>query len=250
MRLTKRPIEVSIAVRGVTHPVFLRLRTTDVELCREVLLKGQYDCDFAKRPRVIVDAGANIGLASIFYANKYPDARIIAIEPEPSNYQMLVRNLAPYSKVETVHAALWKDNCAIQLRDKGTGHTGFQTSAESDDAAASVQGVTLDQLMRDFGIDYIDLLKVDIEGAEREVFEHSPNWLNSVGIVAVELHDWLRDGCGQSVRSATRNLNVEWQSGEITYFTTSAYAPAASERQRLPVSVNNGPAPLKILRTC
>jgi FkbM family methyltransferase len=72
-------------------------------------------------PPVIIDAGANVGLCAVFYANRFPDARIIAIEPEPSNYEMLKKNTAPYPNITTVHAALWKENGPLRLFDTGEG---------------------------------------------------------------------------------------------------------------------------------
>ena len=70
-------------------------------------------------PPVIIDAGANVGLSAVFYANRFPNARIIAIEPEPSNYEMLKRNVVPYSNVTPVQAALWKENGPLRLFDTG-----------------------------------------------------------------------------------------------------------------------------------
>src|SRR5277367_3436209 len=91
-RLLGSPARVVVEAPDALHPVHLRLRTTDVSVCWEVLVQRQYDWDVGRATQVIVDAGANIGLTSIFYANKYPGARIVAIEPEASNYQMLVEN--------------------------------------------------------------------------------------------------------------------------------------------------------------
>src|SRR5580698_5943277 len=163
-RLLGRPVQVAVEVPGIPHPVYLRMRTTDVASCAEILIKRQYDWDFGSAPRTIVDAGANIGLASIFYANKYPSARIIAIEPEASNFQMLVKNTAAYSRVKTVNAALWSENCELDIFDPEQGHTAFQMRGETDTRGtqrARVSGITLDKLMSDFGINHIDLLKVD-----------------------------------------------------------------------------------------
>ena len=126
-RLTRQPIEVLIEMRSIRHPVSLRLRTTDVALCRDILLNGHYDCELSRPPRAIVDAGANIGLSSIFYANKYPEAKIIAIEPENSNFQMLQKNCAGYPRIFPLHAALWRENAAVRIRDCGVGHHAFQT---------------------------------------------------------------------------------------------------------------------------
>jgi len=219
-RLLRKPIEVLAAVSGVPHPLHLRLRTTDVELCRQILLEGLYDCDFPKSPRFIVDAGANIGLAAIFYAIRYPQATIVAIEPEPSNYEMLKQNVALYPNIAPLHAAVWKANQQLRIVDLGTGHTGFQTATSAQDQCASaVDGITLDKVMADFDISQIDLLKVDIEGAEKELFEHSISWIGAVESIAVEFHDAIRDGCSESVYLATVDFGFRWQNGEITYLS-------------------------------
>src|ERR1700676_1341600 len=97
------PLTIAVAVPGIVHPVHLRVRTTDVAVCREIFLKGMYESDFCGEPRGVVAAGANIGLSSVFYAKKFPNARIIAIEPESSNYEMLQKNTAPYLNVTAVH---------------------------------------------------------------------------------------------------------------------------------------------------
>jgi FkbM family methyltransferase len=218
-KLLNEHVEVAVAAPGIAHPLFLRLRTTDVELCRQILLDGLYSCEFSRSPQVIVDAGANIGLSSVFYANRYPKAKIIAVEPEPSNHAMLVKNVAAYDNVVAVQAALWKENQRIHVVDPGAGHTAFQTQNWTE--GESVRGMTLRQLMIEFDIQYIDLLKIDIEGAEKEVFEHSTPWIGSVGAIAVELHDWLRAGCSESVRQAAKDFEFERLNGEITYLTRS-----------------------------
>jgi|HubBroStandDraft_2_1064218.scaffolds.fasta_scaffold71281_2 FkbM family methyltransferase len=219
-RLLGRPVQVAVEVPGIPHPVYLRMRTTDVASCAEILIKRQYDWDFGSAPRTIIDAGANIGLASIFYANKYPDARIIAIEPEASNYQMLVQNTAAYRNVTTVNAALWNENCDLEIFDPQQGHTAFQTRDKRDLPGAQrtrVPGITLDKLLGDFGINHVDLLKIDIEGAEREVFAGSGSWIQCVDIIAIELHDWMLPGCEQIVQRAAKDFELQWKNGETTY---------------------------------
>ena len=131
-RLSPAPIIMAVAVPRLAHPVYLRARTTDVALCREIFLDGLYEAEFCEAPRVIVDAGANIGLSSVFYANEFPEARIIAIEPEASNYEMLLKNIAPYPGITPVHAALWKENGTLNLCDTGAGNTTFQVSDAGD----------------------------------------------------------------------------------------------------------------------
>jgi FkbM family methyltransferase len=249
-RLFGRPVEVAVEVPGVQHPVHLRLRTTDVASCGEILMRRQYDWVLRRTPQVIVDAGANIGLASIFYANKYPSARIIAIEPEASNYQMLVKNTAAYSRVQAVNAALWSENCKLDIFDPAQGHTAFQMRGEtssSDPQGALVAGITLDNLMFDFGISHIDLLKVDIEGAERQVFAHPDRWIAAVDNIAIELHDWMLPGCEDAVQQAAKGFESIRKNGETTYFERERNGAQIASSPRPTRDVAESRVPLKIL---
>src|ERR1700722_3160905 len=239
-RLLKRPIEVRVGVPGIAHPVHLRLRTTDVALCQEILLRGQYDWAFSETPKVIVDVGANIGMAAIFYANKSPESKIIAIEPEPSNYQMLKKNTVLYPNITAIHAALWQEDAQLDIFNPGTGNTTFRTQAadksRSSEGRPMVRGIRFDTLMKDLGIGYVDLLKVDIEGSEKEVFEHSRGWMDEVGRLAVEIHDWIQSGCGDSVRTAAKGFGFTCQKGETTYFVRKEHAKGGLTPEALPSS--------------
>jgi FkbM family methyltransferase len=193
----------------------LRLRTSDIAVFREVFVDSHYEWECSTPPRVIVDAGANIGLTSILYANKYPQARIISIEPDPSNFELLKNNIALYSNVTAVRAALWKEDCDLQIvgtEDNNWDFWGFRTREPQQPVAPGdrglVRGVTLGTLMKANDLDYVDLLKIDIEGAEKEVFEHSSPWIGSVGAIAVEVHDRFKVGCSDSVQAATRDFDV------------------------------------------
>jgi FkbM family methyltransferase len=218
---------VLVAVPGFKYPVHLRLRTTDVFSFHQVLVTGEYDMEFTKPPRVIVDAGANIGLASVFYANKYPEAKIVAIEPESSNFEMLKKNTAPYSNVVPVHSALWRHSDRVSLIDPGLGHWGFQTLEEAEGgaqmAAKKVLAIAVEKLMADHRIDYIDILKLDIEGSEKEVFESPSLWIDRVGVIVIELHDRLRTGCSRAVYLATQNFEFEWRKGETVFLVRREY---------------------------
>ena len=221
--------EVTIATPGVKHPVHLRLRTSDVGVFRQVLVTREYDAEFRKNPCVIIDAGANIGLTSVFYANKYPDATIISVEPESSNFEILKKNTELYPNITAVHAALWKGNGQISVVDPGQGHYGFRT-VESADAARPanrrnpVPSVTVDHLMEVYGLKFVDILKIDIEASEKEVFENSAGWIERVGVVVVELHDNVKAGCSRSVYLATKDFQLEWRKGETVFLAKEEYA--------------------------
>jgi FkbM family methyltransferase len=226
-RLLGQSTQVDVTVEGIKHPVRVRLRTSDVQVLRQVLVIKEYDCDFAKPPAVIIDAGANIGLTSVFYTNKYPTAKIFAIEPESSNYELLKHNTALYPNVNAIQAALWNENKRITIVDPGMGHYGFQTKSEPtpdlNTGNRNVQGVTVDKLMSDFGLGQVDILKMDIEGSEREVFENASRWIDRVGAIVIELHDRMRPGCGESFSLASKCFKTLFQKGETLFVARAEY---------------------------
>jgi FkbM family methyltransferase len=194
-RLLRQSTKVSVSITGFKWPVQIRLRTSDVSLLSEMLGSAEYNLDFPSPPRVIVDAGANTGLTSVFYANKYPQARVLAIEPESSNFELLKENTAPYANIVCIQAALWKSNTRITITDPGLGHWGFQTREDVSEARSNeVEGITIDNLMARFAIDYIDFLRVDIE-----------------------VHDRLKTGCSRAVYLATRDFQWELRRGETVF---------------------------------
>lgn len=214
-----------VELEGLPAPLYLRLRSSDVPTFEQVFEHQEYDFEVVHEPRVIVDAGANIGLASIWFASRFPDATIIAIEPEASNFELLKRNVAAWPNVIPLQAALWHRNEEISLLDPGYGHWGFMTESSQAEGGIqvavrhTVEALTLDRLMERFDLETIDILKVDIEGAEKEVFSDTSAWIERVEAIIIELHERMKDGCNRSFYSATAGFRDEWSLGENIYLS-------------------------------
>lgn len=206
-------------------PFYLRLQTSDVPTFDKIFIEEEYDFETTSSPKTIIDAGANIGLVSIYFANKYPKAKIIAIEPEKSNFALLKRNTSPYSNVIPVQAALWHKNEEINLVDPGLGKWGFMTEAESTsedphgNACHRVQAITVDKIMSDYNLDTVDIFKVDVEGAEKEVFSDTSAWLSKVDSIIIELHERMKTGCNRSFYNGSNGFVHEWTLGENVYLS-------------------------------
>jgi FkbM family methyltransferase len=186
-------------------PVRLRFGTTDVLTYHDIIIKDDYSFGLPPSATVIVDAGANIGMASVYYATRFPDARIIAIEAEQSNFEMLQKNVRGYPNITPIRAALWHSEGYISVTPspyESLTHWGFIVNGNAGDVPA----ITIPSLMRDFGLDYIDFLKVNIEGAEKEVFEEC-NWQDRIGSVVIELHDSFKPGCTEVVDRAMKEFS-------------------------------------------
>ena len=108
----------TIKIPGIKAPLFLRKDTTDVAMFDQVFLLDDYKIDFSFEPKVIIDAGANIGLFSILLKNRFPEAKIICIEPDKENCEVLKKNLSPYNNVEIVNAGLWNSLTKLNVLDK------------------------------------------------------------------------------------------------------------------------------------
>jgi FkbM family methyltransferase len=216
------PSEIAARVAGVKYLVRIRLESSDAVVYEDVLINRQYAIDLPFSPLTIVDAGANIGMASIYYANRYPMAKIIAIEPEASNFELLVRNVARYPNVVAIQAALWNRDgwISVSQPDAATGASGSWAFVTHEGQGRQVRAITMQTLMTEMNLDSIDVLKVDIEGAEKEVFERC-NWLDRVRAIVIELHDRFKPGCSAAVNSATSEFGKS-QQGEVTVYVRPA----------------------------
>jgi FkbM family methyltransferase len=217
-RILRREIEIAVRVPGYEQPVHLRLRSSDVTLFQSIFLEHEYDIVLSQSPRVIVDAGANVGFTSVWYANKYPNATIIAIEPEKRNFEILQKNIAGYKNVRALRAALWSENKRVSIVDPGLGSWAFRVQEpeerESPRDANLTEAFTLSYVMSLFGLAHIDILKVDIEGSEKEVFENSSTWIDRIGVIVIELHDRYKKGCSQAVWRAATEFCYRLQRGD------------------------------------
>lgn len=191
------------------RPIYLRPSTSDIKVFREVFLFGMYGINLNSSPNVIVDAGANVGLSSVFFAQRFPDAIIYAIEPEASNFTALKRNIAGYSNIHVMQSALWNRDTALKVTDPGENHWAFKVEECDETDPASFAAISITSFMQLNGIKTIDLLKMDIEGAERELFSDNYDpWLGRTNAIIIELHDWLKPGCSSNFFRAIARYDI------------------------------------------
>ena len=243
-RLTKTSSIMAVRPPHVSHPVHLRVPSTDVAVYEQIFVLREYELELGQAPEFILDAGANIGLASIHFANKYPNARILAIEPEAGNFQMLLRNTKPYPRIRAVQAAVWHKDEPVAIIDPGFGAWGFMTeragsaSTQHERPNQTVPGKTITTIMEECGVSTIDLLKIDIEGAELEVFSDAGAWIDRVNMIVVELHERLRPGCDTTFQNATRGFGDVWKQGEFVCLRRRSPREPVSPASPLPSEVH------------
>ena len=244
IRNRRRGNVLNVSIKGFQHPVAIRSRTTDINTLFKVFGEKEYHFRIAKDPKVIIDAGANIGLASICFAHQYPGAHIHAIEPENSNFDLLSHNSRFYPNIHPHRAALWHENTKVEVFNPDDKYESLSTtdsfqvrpsnalnsSSPVNTTAGSiakspelVDAMPLREFMKKENIEYIDILKMDIEGAEKEVLDHADDWVDRVGVMILEIHDWLKPGCLESLQRVRSRFAHEKRLGENILLATSEY---------------------------
>ena len=184
----------------------LRNNTTDKIVFFNVVLLSELKMPFTITPKIIIDAGAYTGISTTYYAIKYPNAMIIAIEPEKDNYNLLVKNCVSFNNVVTLNSGLWSHNTQLEVIDSGTGAWGWMVQENID--RGDVRGVSLISIMNNFSLQTIDILKLDIEGSEKVIFDSdSHEWLEHTNVILIELHERKVPGCEWAVWQALNNKN-------------------------------------------
>jgi FkbM family methyltransferase len=209
IKITRTKRTGRIRLRNVKAPLKLRLNgTSDKTVFYQVFLNKEYEIKLATPPRYIIDAGANIGLTSVYFANKYPDATIISIEPDRENFEVLQTNAKAYPQIIALNTALWSKSCHVRVKDIGMGTTGFIVEPCSPEEPGSLKAVSLNDIMTQYHFPRIDLLKVDIEGSEKYLLsENYEYWLSRTETLVIELHDRFQEGCSAALLKTFARLN-------------------------------------------
>jgi FkbM family methyltransferase len=205
-----------IKPRQAKYPVLARLgRSSDMSLFHEIFTFDEYACIRDISPaRVILDLGANVGYSSAYLLSCFPTAKVVAVEPDPDNFELCRKNLAPYGdRAQVVLGAVWSKRCKLAL-SRGTFGDGREWAtqvreSEGKDTEATVEAWDVPGLLHLAGGESIDLLKVDVERSELEIFSSSSSsWLPKVRNICIELHG---DDCREVFLGALKEF--EYDSG-------------------------------------
>lgn len=192
----------------------------DFATFEEVILKEDYNLTINFNPSTIIDGGANIGLTSVFFANKYPQADIVAVEPEEGNFEMLKKNTKNYGRISLIRSGIWSHSAILSVIDEGKGNNSFTVAEILSPKVDSINAISIYDIIQERSWDTIDILKLDIEGAEKNVFEKNfEQWLPRVKILIIEFHDRMIEGCSSTVLKALSNYSFRSEiKGENTIF--------------------------------
>jgi FkbM family methyltransferase len=160
--------------------------------------------------KIIIDGGANIGLTSIFFAEKFKNATVYSIEPSESSFEILRKNTVQYKSIVPVQSALGNKDVYLKIKNKEEDSWAISVEESEPNHPDAFKATSIPSLMKEKGIDYIDILKLDVEGAERELFfDNYDYWLSRTKYILIELHDWMRKDASRNVFKAISNYNFK-----------------------------------------
>lgn len=209
--------EKYLVVSGQNYPkIWLRKGTSDLIVFEQVFLNKEFlplvlsAQDNKIEIETIVDAGANCGLTSILFLTAFPRSTVIAVEPDPDNFEVLEKNTQSFGdRVKCLQMAIWKTNEQVQLTDDfGDGQAWARAVKPLEEKGSNaVKGITIYQLLDNYGIASCDFFKMDIEGTEALLFsdEAPPSFLARVKCLAIEIHGHLN--CRDKIVSQLHEAN-------------------------------------------
>ena len=146
-----------------------------------------------KRP-LILDIGANVGFASIFFTGVYPEAEVIGLEPSEANQQRAVSNLRKNPKAKVQLGAISTIDREIEFFDPGLGNNAFRTFGDKSQLVSTVKCRSVQSLINEHSQLTPFLIKIDIEGFESHLFAGDNSWVDKFKVIVIEIHDWMLPG--------------------------------------------------------
>lgn len=222
------------------HNLCLRLYTRDFDFSESILVgnivnhvggrEGEYDDVFIEHSDCYIDAGANIGLFSVLCKIKNPAAKIIALEPEKENFEMLKENTKGYDGIVCLNNGIWYRDafCKVEAsRCKANEHMmsdgAFWISECSKEDSGACRAYSLETIMNRIDSEDNIVLKMDVEGAEEKIFEtNNLDWVKRCRLIVCETHEWLFEGncMGSNIINILTQMNFEYhEKGENKYFS-------------------------------
>lgn len=205
-----------IVVGPITVPFLLypfQLRKNDFadnQIFNEIILKRSYSGLIKEKTEVsrIIDLGANIGLSAASFLSEYPDSEVVLVEPDDSNFTLLLNNMNKYNtnkkRAHFFHTAIYNKTKELELIDSNTGSHGYRVieSGKSSSNKTLISPVTIPDILELMNWERVNLIKIDIEGAEKELFERNNYWIGKTDFIVVETHDRFKPDSTKAVFNA------------------------------------------------
>ncbi len=215
-----------ICIPSKKRTIHLRKDTKDEETFLEVFQQQIYNTPLTFIPKNIIDAGANSGLASLYFKLKFPECSIVTLEIESANTAMIRKNLDGFNDIEIKEKALYFKKAFFKVEDPFNATNSFVIKEVPEGSVFDIESTTIEAIMLEKEWDIIDILKIDIEGSEKELFDNNYiNWLPKVKVIYVETHDRMIPKCSYAVMNAINKFDefilYTTTQGTLIYYNTN-----------------------------
>ncbi len=172
---------------------------TDQGVLSHLYKDGVRIVDSKSQPiRTILDCGANIGVETLRFRLHHPQAEIIAVEADPDNFALLAANCRDFARITALHGAVWSKDTQLYVHRSPDGNPESSAVGEAV-SERTVPAYAIESLQALRGWPEIDILKLDIEGAEFELFSRNTNWIEKVNCLIFEVPDSDKPGTLQLI---------------------------------------------------
>jgi len=202
-------------VRNFPSPIYLRKSNSDHSTFWQCIVKVQYELrnfpqyqrlvaayheeiKMGRRP-LIIDCGGNIGLAAVWFAIQFPEAVIFSVEPEENNFQVLKLNTAYFdNRIKALMGGIWNESGYLRIINPESGSAAFRVDHSNEQTSDSIRAYTIAEICELAGVKSPFIVKLDIEGAQANLFSSNTEWVENTHLVTLELDDWLLPWQGTS----------------------------------------------------
>lgn len=202
--------------------IWIRWNSSDVNVFYHTFIEHEYSMPFKiENPLLIIDAGANNGLTALLFTKKFPHAKIIAIEPESSNFNFLLKNTMSLGNIIPLQFGLWSSDKNLKIENPENEKWAFVTNEVTYGEKYDIKGISVDTLIVNYKIKTIDIFKIDIEGAEKEIFsKNEEKWLPKTKWIVIEVHG---TECRNIFEKAMAKYNFKhiYTNGENAYYANT-----------------------------
>jgi FkbM family methyltransferase len=188
LKLVPRYTKTSTVIDGYT--LIIPDSASFLFMYNEIFKSEIYKFNTENRTPYIIDGGANIGLASIYFKKLYPNAEIVAFEPDPSIYDILEKNINSYAfeAIKLIKKGLWDEEATLKFQSEGADAGLLGTFDKTENNSTYDVSVTS---LKPFLQKRVDFLKLDIEGAETVVLKDIAKDLDKVERIFIEYHSFV-----------------------------------------------------------
>ena len=200
------PVEYLLNLANAPNSTALRTYAGDLSILYEIFWQQSYRLPQlqASSFHTVVDIGANVGLAALFFLEKFSASRLVCVEPEPANFQLLQHNLRGTSAV-ALQAALSATDGVVRI---DSSPLAYNAKVSAETGTTEVAAMSMPTLLQSQDLAWVDLLKIDIEDYEQHVFFGPTGWLAQVGVLLIEIHS---PASQVAVRHAVEAHGFTWE---------------------------------------